>query len=54
MCSYAIVKIAEVSSWHMVKIVWLATLVLSVLVILIALPMSNRFKRLAKFDESKK
>lgn len=53
-CSYAIVKIAEVSSWHMVKIVWLATLVLSVLVILIALPMSNRFKRLTKSDESKK
>ena len=53
-CSYAIVKIAEVSSWHTVKIVWLATLVLSVLVILIALPMSNRFKRLTKSDESKK
>ena len=53
-CSYVIVKIAEASSWYTVKVVWLVMLALSILTILVTLPMSNRFKRLSKSDETEK
>ena len=50
-CSYVIVKLAEIYSWRAVKIIWLSSLVLSVVIILIVLPMSERFKKQSETEK---
>ena len=49
-CSYGVVKISELYSWNAVKITWFAMLLISAFVLVIVLPMSNRFKRCGELD----